>query len=466
MTEARKTLSVQISSITAYLIGVKEDMFNREFKTSVFHALEARPEAKIIRSLCIIRNALIRHNGAISSKLRNDPFSNIDKMPDFIDTELFTYLSGQSIPLVKANTKVMTYLITVNSLINEKINACKGLYPIWVSWDYIRKLFQMPKGGNEKAIKDVVDEYHESMNSYPYHCYINWPIHDPSAYSDNPEENLNQTTGNVLQNDRRFLVLLYHVNGDQFTDFRYVTDIGDDVKNDLSEFLLACQSIVLAVDCENSDPYKLCAVLSGLKEAALRSEDPAAFGKIQKIILFDDVHTIDAWDILKRYVTVPIEHIQTERVNDHKSLVDVQLTAGVAREHYQNGVDGFLLASSDSDFWGLIKSMPTARFMVLLEKDKYGSYLIDTFELNGTGYCVMDHFAGNTDDIKIGALNKGVEEYLAERVRINLADTVEELFESLRVNMTEKQKDAYYNRLVKKLNVTVKDGWLSVGIKE
>ena len=85
MTEARKTLSVQISSITAYLIGVKEDMFNREFKTSVFHALEARPEAKIIRSLCIIRNVLIRHNGAISSRLRNDPFSNIDKMPDYID---------------------------------------------------------------------------------------------------------------------------------------------------------------------------------------------------------------------------------------------------------------------------------------------------------------------------------------------------------------------------------------------
>ena len=29
--------------------------------------------------------------------------------------------------------------------------------------------------------------------------------------------------------------------------------------------------------------------------------------------------------------------------------------------------------------------------------------------------------------------------------------------------MTEKQKDAYYNRLIKKLNVTVKDGWLTLG---
>ncbi|MBQ8986388.1 MAG: hypothetical protein IJ100_03970 [Lachnospiraceae bacterium] len=466
MTESRKTLSVQVVSITAYLIGVKEDMFTREFKTSAFHTLEAKPEAKIIRSLCMIRNALIRHNGSITSNLRTDPLSNLDKMPEYIDPAIFVYLESQSIHFIKANTKVMPYLLSVNALINEKINACRSLFPIWVEWDYIRKLFQMPRGGNEKAIRELIDEYHESMNSYPYHCYINWPIHDPRAYSDKPEDNDNQTTGNVLQNDRRFLALLYYINGAEFTEFRFVTDIGDGVKDDLASFLLSCRSIVLAVDCENSDPYKLCAVLGGLREAALRSEEPEAFSKIQKIILFDDVHTIDAWDILKNYVSVPIEHIQTERVNDHKSLVDVQLTAGVAREHYQNNVDGFLLASSDSDFWGLIKSLPTARFMVLLERDKYGNYLTDMFDLNGVGYCLMDHFAGNTDDIKIGALNKGVSEYLAERVQINLPELVEDLFSSLRVNMTDKQKDVYYNRLVKKLKVTVTDGNMTVEIKE
>lgn len=216
--------------------------------------------------------------------------------------------------------------------------------------------------------------------------------------------------------------------------------------------------IILAVDCENSDPYKLCAVLGGLREAALRSTDSSSFTKLSKIILFDDVHTVDAWGILKNYVSVPIEHVETERVNDHKSLVDIQLTAGVAREHYVNRVDSVLLASSDSDFWGLIKSIPTARFMVLLEKEKYGSYLTEALDLNGVGYCIMDNFAGNTDAIKVGALNMGIQQYFDEHVEISLSDLVVELLDHLRINMTSKQQDIYYNRLVKNIRVTVQGG--------
>ena len=465
MTETR-TPSVQIVSITAYLIGVSQDMFNREFKTSVFQTLETKPEAKIIRSLCLIRHALIRHNGSIGSRLRNDAFTNIDKMPDYIDPEVFTFLSSQSIAILKTNPKVNNYLIAVNGLINERIQACKHLYPIWVEWDYIRKLFQMPKGGNEKEIMKIVEEYHSSMNSYPYHRYINWPIHDPAAYSENPELNDNSTTGNVLQNDRRFLTLLYYINDATFDQFQFVNDISSDVKNDLAAFMENAGKVILAVDCENSDPYKLCAALGGIREAALRSDDPESFSKLSKIILFDDVHTVDAWGILKNYVSVPIEHIETERVNDHKSLVDIQLTAGVAREHYANGVDSVLLASSDSDFWGLIKSIPTAHFMVLLEKEKYGSYLTEALDLNGIGYCIMDHFAGNTDAIKIGALNMGVKEYLAEAVEIDLADLVIDLIDKLRITMTQKQKDAYYNRLVKNIKVAVKEGVLRLELKE
>lgn len=466
MSENRRTLSVQIVSITAYLIGVSEDMFSREFKTSVYTSLEQKPEAKIIRSLCTIRNALIRHNGAIGSRLRNDVTVNLDKLPEYIDPAIFAYLASQSINIIKTNPKVNNYIIAVNSLINERIPACKSLYPIWVEWSFIRKLFQMPKGGNEKEIIKLIEDYHSSMNSYPYHCYINWAIHDPRAYSEDPENNENSTTGNVLLNDRRFLILLYYINGTHFDQFRFINDIGDDVKNDLRSFLVSANRIVLAVDCENSDPYKLCAVLGGLREAALRSDEPDSFSKIQKIILFDDVHTVDTWGILKNYVSVPIEHIETERVNDHKSLVDIQMTAGVAREHYANNVDSVLLASSDSDFWGLIKSIPTANFMVLLEKEKYGKCLIDTLDLNGVGYCIMDDFAGNTDAIKVGALNMGVREYLADRVEIDLAGLVENLMDEMRVNMTQKQKDAYYNRLVKNLKITIREGVLTIDVKE
>jgi hypothetical protein len=145
----------------------------------------------------------------------------------------------------------------------------------------------------------------------------------------------------------------------------------------------------------------------------------------------------------------------TERVNEHKSLVDLQLTAGVVTEPWKNNVDGFLLASSDSDFWGLIRSLPSARFMVLLEKDKYGEYLTDALKLNDIGYCIMDDFAGNVEDIKTGAMNKSIETYLAERVQLNVDEMLSVLYSELRIDMTEKQKRQFRERLLNNFRVKV-----------
>lgn len=465
MSESKTTsLSVQVVSITGYLLGVQEEIFNKEYKTSIFQTLEEKPEAKILRSLSIIRNTLIRHFGKICVRFRNEAFCNLDKIPDLLDPEVLTYLHSQGVSILKANEKPMQYMLTLNTLINDRINNCKSLYPMWVEWTYIKKLFQMPKGGVDKHISKVIDKFHDSMNSYPYHCYMNWPIDNPRAYSETPNDNGYLTKGNVLQNDKRFLCLLYHINGQEFTDLKKVTDIGEEVRNDLKTFLQEANRIVLAVDCENSDPYKLCAVLQGFREVSLRNNESES--KIEKIILYDDVHTVDAWGILKNYVNVPIEHIETERVNEHKSLVDVQMTAGVAKEHFKNAVDSFLLASSDSDFWGLIKSLPSARFFVLLEKDKYGTYLTDALELNNIGYCLMDDFAGNTDEIKKGAMDKLVQEYLEDTIQLELAEKVNQFYEDLRVNMTDKQKDVYYTRLIKRIGVDIKDGILRVGLRD
>ena len=116
----------------------------------------------------------------------------------------------------------------------------------------------------------------------------------------------------------------------------------------------------MAVDCENSDPYRLCATLKGL--------DADVTAKIQKIMLFDDVNTVNAWKILESHTKIPVEHIMTERVKRTKSLVDIELTAMTCMEHYKNNVDSFIIVSSDSDYWGLISSLPDARFLVMIER--------------------------------------------------------------------------------------------------
>ena len=71
--------------------------------------------------------------------------------------------------------------------------------------------------------------------------------------------------------------------------------------------------------------------------------------------------------MLETFTRIPVEHRLIERVKQEKSLVGIQLTAGACREHYQNHVDSFIIASSDSDYWGLISSLTDADFLLLVE---------------------------------------------------------------------------------------------------
>lgn len=114
----------------------------------------------------------------------------------------------------------------------------------------------------------------------------------------------------------------------------------------------------MAVDCENADPYCLCATLQGL--------NPERRQKISKIILFDDIHAASGWDILEDFIDIPIEHIEIERIKGNKSLVDMRLAVRISQEHYTNDVDSFALVSSDSDYWALISSLPNAKFLLMV----------------------------------------------------------------------------------------------------
>ena len=257
------------------------------------------------------------------------------------------------------------------------------------------------------------DSMHMRKRSFPFQCYMNWPIRDPRAY----RQGMGASQGNVLVDDQTFLRLLYLINDTA------------EPKNTLKTFLSEASEAVLAVDCENSDPYKLCAAMWELKE-----ESPQSFSKIRKTVLFDDIHANPVWRSLDRFLPVPVEHILTQRVNDHKSLVDIQMTAGVARVHYAGGVDSFLLASSDSDYWGLIRSLPTARFMVLMEREKVSDSLTEALDSNGIGYYCIDNV--DTEKVRNAALDEGVRSELPE---VNL----EAVLEKMRIQMGEEERKVY-----------------------
>lgn len=122
-------------------------------------------------------------------------------------------------------------------------------------------------------------------------------------------------------------------------------------------------------------------------------------------IVYSIQHTVNAWRILERYSPVPVEHIMTKRVKEDKSLVDIEMTAITCREHYRNQVDSVVVVSGDSDYWGLISTLPEARFLMMIEKEKCGPEMKATLSKHGIFYCYIDSFyEGNCEGIKKNAL--------------------------------------------------------------
>ena len=158
-----------------------------------------------------------------------------------------------------------------------------------------------------------------------------------------------QQAGLILTSDTKLLSVLYEQHNDTFNDYTKLHDVAEPVKTSIYNFIDAAGSVAIAVDCENSDPFKLYSVIKGL--------DADEMAKINKLSLYDDANTTFAWDWLGKYLHIPVEHIEVERVVGHKSLVDIKMAVCVSRDYYENRIDSFILFSSDSDFWGLISSM-------------------------------------------------------------------------------------------------------------
>ena len=87
------------------------------------------------------------------------------------------------------------------------------------------------------------------LSYYPYQMYINWSPADE---------------GNILFNDKKFVTLLYQWNHDEFTDLSKVSDVSALTKHNIYDFIEMSEKTVFVVDCENSDPYRLCATLRNL----------------------------------------------------------------------------------------------------------------------------------------------------------------------------------------------------------
>ncbi len=433
-----------VALTVGYLIGTRMDFLveNNPGYKDLFERLSQDKEAVILRSLCNIRTNLMLN---YTNTERNIVFNlqNLDRQE--IYKEDVRTLAKNDINIIKVNYKVNRYLVDINSLISQHILNVKDLFPEWVKWDYIKSLFLMPKGQSEEAIKAESKKFIQSRLLYPFTRYINWhPVEE----------------GNILLNDEKFLKILYRQFKDEFSDISKVKDASESVKTNIYDFIKNNKSTVIVVDCENSDAYKLASVLKQLDQNEIE--------RIHKIMLYDDIHTTRAWTFLNKITNIPVEHILVDRIKENKSLVDMKMCAGVSASYYRDNISSFILCSSDSDFWGLISSLPEAKFLVMIEYSKCGPDIKNALIENGTYYCSIDDFCtGNIKNFKMAILHNELESRVKDIVEIDTKALLDDIFTTLRMEISDAEKQNFYKKYIQSMALHIdRDGIMKIKIQD
>ncbi len=429
----------EVVSRIAYMIGVDKKHFenkNNPLKMEVYEELDRHKSAMIIRDLCIIRAAVFTKYTAIFHILLKENYRSIGGLVECIPLESIQRLSDNGVILPVNGRDIDSFIIAANAAIRDRINNCHEFIPDWIEWNYIFEFFAMPTGFTKEEIKEESKKYRDNINLYPYRKYIYWPVSEQ---------------GNILHDDRKFVTLLYEWHGEEFKNLNLVCGVGDYTKDSIYDFIEESRKTVFVVDCENSDPYALCAAISGL--------DPDKLVKIEKVILYDDIHAASAWEMLSYYIDIPVEYVMITRIMDNKSLADIKVTSRICREHYKNNVDSFVLVSSDSDFWGVIEDLEDARFIFMVQHEKFGYTFRNTLISKGIFYCFIDNFyAGDAMDIKRDAISREFARLLKGALDINLRDMLDNALYHTRISMSMEEKAKFIKKYIKpKLDLEIDD---------
>lgn len=443
----------------AFMIGVSDYSFSTTsyFDTKLLDKLRKDKDALTIRHLCILRTQFLRNYERINAERAN--LVSFEQLGELLDAESITYLREQNMETAIVSTKGINNLFVnvayINQFILENIDKVKLLIPDWVKFEYIKALFLMPncyagsKGNNLASNgRAIVNRIHELRGaflhnriSYPFQMYLNWP------------KEFREEDGNILFNDAKFLKLLYSANGDMFTAQEYVIDAKKASKETVYQFVDQAKQIAIFVDCENVNPYCFAATLLNL--------DPENLQKIKNIVLYDDVNTSAAWDYIAEVINLPITHKEIARVLENKSLVDIAMTAGVCEAFYTENTESIILASSDSDFWGLIANLPMARFYVLNEKRCTSPTIIEKMDSNSISHCFMDTFAQDKvqkfkTTVLLNCLKSKIDDFntFGTWEQFAIDDLLDVLFTEARIegaeNQIKQERTAFYNAYLKK----------------
>lgn len=439
MYKNRKELVLKI----AYLIGTDDAILSAQYSQydeGKGAELKENKEANIIRNLCKLRTTLLSHFVSTDKFIRYE-LKNLDSI-QFYNKDDIKYLEKAGIPIIKANCTSDEYITYFCELIDKNIDIVRPMFPDWVNWNYIRSLFVVPNYTKQGVLIDEYNKFKGNLTLYPYSMYIYWQPFDCKG---------------MLLDDKLFLKSLYSLHNDTFQDRGKVIDVSSDTINNIYAFIERSKRVVVAVDCENANVYKLFGFFKSLGK---EEQD-----KISKIVLYDDENTVETWKLLSNHINIPIEYIIVERLLRNKSLVDMKMSVGICESHFKDNVDSFIIVSSDSDFWGTISSLPDANFMVVYENEKSSDKAINVMESNNVVSCCLDDFyTGNVSKLKEDILCKLANDNLGQ-VKLNLKDIVADVYKDSRIVANEEERNAFYNKYLKNVKVSIdNEGNLSLKV--
>jgi hypothetical protein len=443
---ANRVLTKDIVGKVGYLIGVKKFFLEQDFRIDgvplpFLKEFDERADTRIIRSLCKLRNMFILRYKTLDTMLTYD-MKNLKDL-DFISQEDVEGLEKLGVDIVKYNYRASEYIKEFNTLINARIDNVKDVFPEFIEWKFIRNLFIMPSGDKPETFKSQYHKFATNKENYPYKMYLNWY----------PED-----CGNLLANDAKFMQIIYRQNGQRYYTTSQVSDATSTVKGSIYEFIEKAEKCVVVVDCENSDLYKLYAVLKNLQAEEIR--------KIDKILLYDDPNTIDAWRILEDFLDIPVQYNEINRVLNHKSIVDAAIIAGVSKEYYAEHTDSFILVSSDSDYWVLIQSLSEAHFLVLIEEDKCSFAIKQHMQEFSVPFASIDEFySGNIGELKTAALIGELKLCTEDYIELNARQLLNDIYWNCHITATDVEKQKFYDKYIKSLKLEIdNDGKMKIKV--
>lgn len=365
-----------------YLIGVPAQYIDHYESLNTGSLVEAR-------RLCNLRSFLIAQFTEINTQFRGG-----EELADIKETSRLVHdLAKCNINITNASS-LSRNIIELNIMIDACIDKIAHSFKD-IPADWVRDLFHMPNGETVDGVRVAVRRYRQFKNFYPYQKYINWP------FAETPEE---KRSRNILGNDKDLMEML--------------TEIHSDKESKLIDFVGENSDVVVVIDCENSDAQRLYNALMPMHKS------------LSKVILIDDTHTNAMWTELANDFTmmgVTVEHDELPRLKEQKSLVDLRMVVKTCEEHWKNNVQHFILASSDSDIWALVNSLPQTGIMVLAEKCKCGDVLIEALTQNNIQRVFLEDIVEDTTELMDRIMRQKIDSMLdkqcidVRRIVINAA---------------------------------------------